>query len=55
MAVDDKLIGDLEEQIKLLEGLEAEVSAAIKRARAKVELLRQGVPKEDQRIFPPKG
>jgi hypothetical protein len=54
MAVDDKLIEQLNEQIKLLEGLEAEVGEALKRARGKVELLNQGVPKEDARIFPPK-
>ena len=55
MAVDDEFIEQLEKQIKLLEGLETEVGAAIKRAKDKIELLQEGVPKEDARIFPPKG
>ena len=56
MAVDNnEFIKQLEEQTNLLRALSVEVTAAIKRAEDKIDLLRQGVPKEGERIFPPKG
>ena len=54
MADNTEVMSQLKTQTDLLRGLEAEVQEAIKRAETKMQLLKDGVPKEDERIFPPK-
>jgi hypothetical protein len=54
MADNTEVMSQLKTQTDLLRGLEAEVQEAIKRAETKMQLLMDGVPKEDERIVPPK-